>query len=497
MDTKPTPRHFDLDWLRVLAILMVFVFHSSRFFDTGGWHVKNAETYFGVQVWTTFLANWLMPAIFMVSGASLFFALSGSNGKFIKDKVLRLLVPLLVGVFTFSVTQVYVERVNHGQFQGTLLEFLPHYFEGLYGFGGNFAFHGIHLWYLLVLFIFTFLLMPLFWWFKDATGERVLHRLGDLLALPGAIALFVAPTLVLRFITDSGALGGGYALGGWRPVQYLWFLLAGYLIVSHERLQQRIIQARWICLMLAVLLVTLSLAQDMGPDGYRILAVWPGLLAMLGFAMKHLTYSNRFLAYSNEAVLPFYILHQNVLLWVGFFLNSEAAGYYKAAFMVVTLLAVTADPLIATTYPEINRLIVQRAWPRLKDFLRKVTTLSLAYNLLQALFFIIFGQWILWIYGRQYVPAYPALVVLLAGVAFNYTLFWNRPLLLALGLPDFPIWVTLAVGLAKVGLAFILVPRFGYVAEAALLSFYYIASVGIMAWHGVSQVRRRSAAALP
>lgn len=207
--------------------------------------------------------------------------------------------------------------------------------------------------------------------------------------------------------------------------------------------------------------------------------------------------ASRFAVSSNISATVIKIFRESELLWVGFFLNSEAAGYYKAAFMVVTLLSVTADPLIATTYPEINRLIVQRAWPRLKDFLRKVTTLSLAYNLLQALVFIVFGQWILWIYGRQYVAAYPALVVLLVGVAFNYTLFWNRPLLLALGLPDFPIWVTLAVGLTKVGLAFILVPRFGYVAEAALLSFYYIASVGIMAWHGVRQVRRRSAAALP
>jgi hypothetical protein len=96
--------------------------------------------------------------------------------------------------------------------------------------------------------------MPLVWWFRGETGSKALRRLGDLLVLPGAIVLFVAPTLVLRFITDSGALGGGFALGGWGPVQYLWFLLAGYLIVSHERLQQRIIQGRWICLMLAVLM---------------------------------------------------------------------------------------------------------------------------------------------------------------------------------------------------------------------------------------------------
>ncbi len=338
MNQKTTAqRRYDLDWLRVCAVLGVFFFHSLHFFDMGDWAVKNATTYPWVDSLLSLLAIWVMPLIFVISGASLFYASRKANAAgFAWDKVLRLLVPLLVGVFTLSVTQVYAERVNHGQFQGTLLEFVPHYFDGLYGFGGNFAFHGIHLWYLLVLFIFTFLLMPVFWWFKGAIGARVLRRLGDLLALPGAIVLFIAPTLMLRFVTDSGALGGGYALGGWRPVQYLWFLLAGYLIVSHEPLQKRIIQARWVCLMLAVLLVTLSFARQMGLDGYRLIAVWPGLLALLGFAMKHLTYSNRFLAYSNEAVLPFYILHHNVLVWVGFFVVGWAVSDL-GKYLIITL----------------------------------------------------------------------------------------------------------------------------------------------------------------
>jgi glucans biosynthesis protein C len=157
-------RCYDLDWLRVLLIGCVFIFHSGRFFDTGGWHVKNAETFFGVQVWTTFLANWMMPAIFVVSGASLFFALGGSNGKFIKDKVLRLLVPLVVGAFTHVAVQVYLERVTHHQFTGTFFEFLPQYFNGLYGLGGTFAWMGLHLWYLLVLFVFSILPLPLFRW---------------------------------------------------------------------------------------------------------------------------------------------------------------------------------------------------------------------------------------------------------------------------------------------------------------------------------------------
>ena len=85
-------RRYDLDWLRVYVIFAVFVFHSGRFFDMDGWHLKNPATHVASQVWTSFLANWLMPLIFVISGASLFYAL-GSRGarKFVDDKIKRLL----------------------------------------------------------------------------------------------------------------------------------------------------------------------------------------------------------------------------------------------------------------------------------------------------------------------------------------------------------------------------------------------------------------------
>ena len=196
----------------------------------------------------------------------------------------------------------------------------------------------------------------------------------------------------------------------------------------------------------------------------------------------------RFAVSSNISATIIKIFRESELLWVGLFLSVEAVGYYRAAYTLVGLLSVAIDPLIATVYPEINRLIVQKAWPPLKDFLRKVTTLALAFNLVQALGFVVLGRWILWVYGKEYVVAYPALLVLMLGLAFNYTLFWNRPLLLSVGLPGYPILVTLIVGLMKVALAVPIVPRFGYVAEAALLSFYYIVSVGVMARRGVREV---------
>ena len=194
----------------------------------------------------------------------------------------------------------------------------------------------------------------------------------------------------------------------------------------------------------------------------------------------------RFAVSSNISATIIKLFRESELLWVGFFLSTADAGYYRVAYTIVSFLSVPADPLISTTFPEINRLVVQKVWYRLKDLLRKITAFSFAYNLALALGFVLFGRWAILLYsGEQYLPAYPALVALLIGLAFNYTLFWNRPLLLSLGFPEYPIWVTSIVGLIKIALAFLLVPRYGIVMAGALLSFYYIASVGAMALRGL------------
>ncbi len=199
----------------------------------------------------------------------------------------------------------------------------------------------------------------------------------------------------------------------------------------------------------------------------------------------------RFALSSNLSATAILAFRESEVLWVGYFLSSAAAGYYKVAYTIIGLLAVPADPLILTVHPELNRLIVQRAWQRLRDVLRKVTRLSFGYNLALGLGMALFGHWILWLYGEQYTAAYPALMALLVGMVFNYTLFWNRPLLLSLGLPAYPLWATLLAGALKTGLAFLLVPRYGYVMEAALLSLYYLLSVGLIVRRGMRELRAR------
>jgi peptidoglycan/LPS O-acetylase OafA/YrhL len=343
MNTKTTisSRRYDLDWLRVLVILTVFIFHTSRFFDLEDWHIKNAGQYLGVQIYIVFLSSWMMPLIFAISGASLFYALGKAGSrqgivKFIQDKVLRLLVPLVVGACTHASLQVYLDRLTHGQFSGSYFEFLPHYYNGLQGFGGNFAWTGMHLWYLLVLFLYSLLFLPLFRWLKDGSGRSLLSGLGEFLARPGATFLLALPTILMLNLIDPDSPLGDWENGGWHYLVYITFFLGGFLVVSHDGLQRRIQAQRRLALIVGAVLILADFALWGGNDPvygslrfsliYSIfgLCSWCLILAILGFGMKHLNFSTPFLKYANEAVLPFYVLHQTVLLGVGYFVVQWA-----------------------------------------------------------------------------------------------------------------------------------------------------------------------------
>ena len=67
MKKTASNRRYDLDWLRVITILAVFIFHNCRLYDTGGWHVKSPTTYAGMDLWTGFLGSFIMPLIFLIS----------------------------------------------------------------------------------------------------------------------------------------------------------------------------------------------------------------------------------------------------------------------------------------------------------------------------------------------------------------------------------------------------------------------------------------------
>lgn len=178
-------------------------------------------------------------------------------------------------------------------------------------------------------------------------------------------------------------------------------------------------------------------------------------------------------------------------VWISLLLSPTAAGYYKAAKAVINLVTLPINPFITATYPAINRAIAERAWKRLRHLLRRLTILSALWTGAAALGLTLFGHWLITtFYGPDFAPAYPALLILLVGYGFANIFYWNRNLLLSFGLPDYPLKATAFAGAAKLLLTFLLVPRFGYLMEAALLSAFFVVSIGFIVWRGVKEINR-------
>ena len=311
-------RRYDLDALRVLAVLLLIPFHSARVFDIfDPFYVKNPETSAGLS-WAVvaFLNPWHMPLLFVLAGAATWLALGHRHPTaYLGERTRRLLVPFLFGILVIVPPQTFLASRFRGD-HGSVGSFLGDYWtvEGdLSGYSGSFT--PAHLWFIGYLFLFSALALPLLMRWR---GRQL--RTGWLL---------VAMPLVLLAANELPAPNDGPQ----NPWYSLALFLAGFLLLADQR-AERLVHRHWRALLAAaaatmtlVMLVWRSEANDTWSDGslpdvaFALLAqanTWIWVLALLGAAKALLSRRIRGLAYASEASFPFYVLHQSVLIYVGY-----------------------------------------------------------------------------------------------------------------------------------------------------------------------------------
>lgn len=333
-------RQYDLDWIKVLATLIVFLYHCSMFFNPFDWHIKNNvinRSY--IDFFSLFVGNWIMPIFFMISGISTYYALQKRNShSFVKERLVRLGIPLLLGIFILSPPQVYIERITNNQFDGSFFKFFPHYFDGLYleiGGTGNFAFFGHHLWYLLELLLFSMITLPFFLNVKKGVGHKAF----------GTFHYLVMPIpLMIVALTANNVVN----LASWGITFYLILFIYGYYFFSRESLREFVRRVG----VFAGYLSAISTAGYIFWAMYigfpmnvslnwgifmilRVILVWNVLFFILYLGDKYLNFINSTLKYTSEASMPFYVLHQPIIIMLGFFIyNLEWAVPVKVVFLV-------------------------------------------------------------------------------------------------------------------------------------------------------------------
>ncbi len=309
-----------LDWLRVIAIFVLLFFHTGMLFVGWWWHIQNAQTMPSIM-WPMDIAHRLrMPLLFIIAGAGLWFSLRRRSATQVaSERTLRLLLPLIVGMLLIVPPQIYFERVFHGQWNQGYLTFLwERVFQFRFYPRGDFAWH--HLWFIAYLYVYALLLLPLLVWWKKRKSQLRPGVWLYTLALP----LCLNEALLKPIFPETHNLVADWYIFN----HYLLLTIDGFLLASipgcWDWLSSKRRYAFGIASVLLVGTITLLVTGVIPHGGWMdaFLAnifTWISLMAFVGYGRRYLSFDNSLLRYARDASYPIYILHQTVIIAIGFY----------------------------------------------------------------------------------------------------------------------------------------------------------------------------------
>ena len=320
-------RRYDIDWLRIITIFLVFIYHCSRFFDLNEWNIKVPinKRDLGVTLFFNFLGGIGMPLFFIISGMATFYFLGFVKaGLYTKARFVRLMIPFLFGLFTHISIQVYLDRVSHGLYTGNFFEFyFTQYYNGLYGYGGNFPWTGFHLWFLVLLFIFSLVTFKPFVFLRKEENQERISKIATFFNKPGTLYLLIIPVLIIELFNPLSILG---KFGGYNLFSQLTFYIIGFILAFNKKFKESIekhgLAAFIIGIAMTILLLVerLLIRNDLLFWLLGLIYVWSWLIVILGLGSKHLNRDHKSRKFLNDIVMPFYVLHQTIIVIIGFFI---------------------------------------------------------------------------------------------------------------------------------------------------------------------------------
>jgi peptidoglycan/LPS O-acetylase OafA/YrhL len=347
-----TARRPELDVLRALVVAGLVVFHSAVVFAAGAsWFVKDPGPAIGFTVFLLWGSLWGMPLLFLVSGMGVRYAMRSRPARvFAAERLTRLGIPFLTGLVLLVPPMFYLEQLARPGFHQPYWRFwlaflnVPAIAGGLLPRGswasGRVSFDPAHLWFLYVLLVFSLALLPLFGYLRGPHGTRLAARAAALAARHPLATLAAAAVPVM--VTEA-VFGPDVNTGGWERVAYVFPFVYGFLIAGDARFESALAHASWPALAAAIATTggLLGWASELNAAGTGVmtgaapgwaalqgLAGWAWLVAIVGFGAAFTARRRpgpgeprpaepqwrRAASYANQAVLPFYLLHEPVIV---------------------------------------------------------------------------------------------------------------------------------------------------------------------------------------
>lgn len=368
-------RLFYIDWLRILAFGLLFLFHSWRPFDHYSWHIKNSEQSIVLDLLTFFTHGWRMDLIFFISGAGTWFALNSRQSSFFIDRTKRLIIPFIFGIIFIIPAQKFYEAVSMYGFHGDCFQFIKewpiHAFSQNFGASILFWFGhlGAHIFYLPYLFTMTVLVVPVY--IIILNRKICLERLRNLIVTPGGVFLLLLPLITIRF--GLKPIFPGYT--DWADFfSYMCIFIYGFIFVRNPKFVGIIKKLMWLFLNIGIISIVLLLYYIKQNDAnmqlylepeYGLIHLYLSVLSVLisfcwvmffvGLAAKKLDFNHKFLQPANAAILPIYILHQTLIVVFGFYIIQFNASIV-VKFLLIACTSILSSVLLYMVLKRFNLL---------------------------------------------------------------------------------------------------------------------------------------------
>jgi glucan biosynthesis protein C len=349
-----TRRH-DLDWLRLVAIVILLFYHTGMLFNPWDWHIKNNETSQSFGYWMVWLHYWRMPLLLFISGAGTYMALGKRTpGQYARERFRRLFVPLVFGMFVVVPPQIYYEHIKeyngYLNFYRTVFDFIPYP-------KGSFSWH--HLWFIMYLFLYSLLAIPLLKFLRSGRSANFkaqitlwLSNSTVILLLPSILILVTQILLRPFFDEETHALLDDWAYFTF----YFCFFLFGIICYSSQELWESIGRNRNRLLASALLslipfyvcyfhfrgILALPWILDTVETIFDVTAIfvsWFTVITVIAFGQHYLNKPHPWLSRINEGLYPFYILHQTVIIALGFYICqmdwSVGVKFWTVSFLTL------------------------------------------------------------------------------------------------------------------------------------------------------------------
>ncbi len=316
-------RRYDIDWLRVIAIGLLLIYHVAIGFQPWGRMISfitSNEPWNGLWTPMAMLNVWRIPLLFFVSGMGVYFAMRQRNWKeLITERTMRIWLPFVFGMFAIVPLHVLV-------------------FRYYYKMELRYIFDPGHLWFLANIFVYVLVLSPVLFYFKRNENGKVVQAIRKLFSTPlgllVVIGAFVAEVMIIKPIPYElyAMTWHGFVLG------LLAFFFGFCFVLSGERFIQMLLAWRWLFVSLAAGLFALRIHYfGMQAPGYLVVVesqLW--IYSVLAFGHKYLNHTGKVLQYLSAAAYPVYILHM-FFLYLGSVLVFPLAIPVQLQFVLVLL----------------------------------------------------------------------------------------------------------------------------------------------------------------